>query len=70
MTVEAAGSMGQTGLLAATFSAISAIDGAPAHIIVPDGPCPRALRARSWGGRTDSHDRTSRLAIALRLASG
>jgi hypothetical protein len=62
--------MGQTGVRSATFAAISAIDVAQPPSIVSGYPCPRALRARSWGGRTNSHHRTSHLDIALRLTSG
>jgi hypothetical protein len=69
MTVERAGSIGQTGCSPPPFRDPRRPCPWPPSI-VPGQPYPRALRARSWGGRTDSHYRTSRLDIALRLTSG
>lgn len=70
MTVEGGRFDVSDGLLAATFSAISAIDAAQPPSIVPGHPLPARPAGALLGGRTDSHYRTSRLDIALRLTTG
>jgi hypothetical protein len=67
-TVEGAGSMCQTGCCPPPFPRSRPSMGPQSSS--PAMPARAALRARSRGGRTDSHHRTSRLDIALRLTGG